>query len=80
MPAASSGTFDERAASSSCTTHRPHEPADKGGGGWFGWWASPRAEELTNAWVQAPDQALQLQAAKELGRLAMVDAAAVPFG
>jgi peptide/nickel transport system substrate-binding protein len=52
----------------------------QGAAGWFGWWASARAEELADAWTYAPDQTSRHRIANELGHLAMTDAAAVPLG
>ncbi|MCC6717356.1 MAG: ABC transporter substrate-binding protein, partial [Acetobacteraceae bacterium] len=48
--------------------------------GWFGWWTSPKAEELTEAWVAAPDEATQARLAQELGRLALDEVATIPVG
>ena len=52
----------------------------QGEAGWFGWWASARAEQLANAWAFANDQASQHSIAMELGHLAMADAGTVPLG
>jgi peptide/nickel transport system substrate-binding protein len=52
----------------------------QGANGWFGWWNSPRAEELAEAWLFAPDEARQKALASELGRHALEDAAFVPLG
>jgi peptide/nickel transport system substrate-binding protein len=52
----------------------------QGAAGWFGWWANARAEELAAAWTDAPDPTSRHGIAKELGHLAMTDAAAVPLG
>jgi peptide/nickel transport system substrate-binding protein len=52
----------------------------QGPAGWFGWWANARAEELANAWAYAPDRASQLQSAKELGHLAMLEVPTIPLG
>ncbi|WP_368413833.1 ABC transporter substrate-binding protein [Falsiroseomonas sp.] len=48
--------------------------------GWFGWYTSPRAQELVNAWLDAPDAARQLSIANELNKLAQDDVATVPLG
>ena len=48
--------------------------------GWFGWWTSPKAEELTEAWVAATDAATQARLAHELGRLALDEVATIPVG
>ena len=52
----------------------------QGGAGWFGWWTSPKAEELTRDWVDAPDAAAQKRVASELSRLAMSEVATIPLG
>ena len=52
----------------------------QGAKGWFGWWESARAEELTEAWVSEPDPAAQAKIAHELGRLALEEVATVPVG
>ena len=49
-------------------------------GGWFGWWESAKAEELTQQWLTAPDAASQKAAAQELSRLAMSEVATIPLG
>jgi peptide/nickel transport system substrate-binding protein len=51
-----------------------------GRNGWFGWYTSPRAEELVNAWLDAPDAARQLSLANELNKLAQDDVATIPLG
>jgi peptide/nickel transport system substrate-binding protein len=48
--------------------------------GWFGWWNSPKAEELAEAWVAASDPAAQARIADELGTLALSEVATVPLG
>ncbi|WP_237216577.1 ABC transporter substrate-binding protein [Falsiroseomonas oryziterrae] len=52
----------------------------QGAQGWFGWWRSERAEELAEAWIEAPDEPRQRALASELGRLALDEAAFVPLG
>lgn len=52
----------------------------QGDAGWYGWWNSPRAEELAEAWLFAPDPARQAALAGELGKLALEDVAFVPLG
>ncbi len=52
----------------------------QGAQGWFGWWGSSRAEELAEAWLNAPDEGRQRALASELGRLALDEAAFVPLG
>ena len=51
-----------------------------GPSGWFGWYTSPRAQELVEAWLDAPDADRQLSIANELNRLAQDDVATVPLG
>lgn len=48
--------------------------------GWFGWWESAKAEELTQDWVTASDTAAQKKAAQEMARLAMEQVATIPLG
>ncbi|PWS36860.1 ABC transporter substrate-binding protein [Falsiroseomonas bella] len=48
--------------------------------GWFGWYTSPRAQELVAAWLDAPDADKQLTIANELNKLAQDDVATVPLG
>jgi peptide/nickel transport system substrate-binding protein len=48
--------------------------------GWFGWWSSPRAEELAEAWLFSTDPERQKALAGELGRHALEDAAFLPLG
>jgi peptide/nickel transport system substrate-binding protein len=48
--------------------------------GWFGWYTSPRAQELVSAWLDAPDAERQLSLANELNRLAQDDVATIPLG
>ena len=52
----------------------------QGKAGWFGWWTSAKAEELTQDWLAAPDVAAQKSIAAELSRLAMREVATVPLG
>ena len=51
-----------------------------GASGWFGWYGSPRAQELVEAWLDAPDADRQLSIANELNKLAQDDVATVPLG
>jgi peptide/nickel transport system substrate-binding protein len=48
--------------------------------GWFGWWSSDKAEELTQDWLAAADSAGQKRIAAELSRLAMMEVATIPLG
>ncbi|PTM52423.1 ABC transporter substrate-binding protein [Phreatobacter oligotrophus] len=52
----------------------------QGARGWFGWWESAKAEQLTQEWLDAPDEAGQKKAAHALGRLALEEVATVPLG
>ena len=52
----------------------------QGLGGWFGWWSSPRAEELAEAWLFATDPERQAGLAAELGTHALEDVSFVPLG
>ncbi|WP_270934802.1 ABC transporter substrate-binding protein [Falsiroseomonas oryzae] len=51
-----------------------------GASGWFGWYDSPRAQELVQAWLDATDPAQQQTLANELNRLAQDDVATIPLG
>jgi peptide/nickel transport system substrate-binding protein len=51
-----------------------------GKAGWFGWWSSDKAEELTQDWLAASDPAAQKRIASEISRLAMSEVATVPLG
>ena len=48
--------------------------------GWFGWYTSPRAQELVEAFLDAPDAERQLAVSNELNKLAQDDVATVPLG
>lgn len=48
--------------------------------GWFGWWSSPRAEELAKARLFSNDSARQAALAGEMGRHALEEAAFLPLG
>jgi peptide/nickel transport system substrate-binding protein len=48
--------------------------------GWFGWYNSPRMQELVQAWMDAPDADRQLSLANEINRLAQDDVATIPLG
>ncbi|MCW3475001.1 ABC transporter substrate-binding protein [Limobrevibacterium gyesilva] len=52
----------------------------QGKDGWFGWWDSPKAEQLTQEWLDAPDTASQKRVASELANLAMSEVATIPLG
>ncbi len=51
-----------------------------GATGWFGWYDSPRAQELVQSWLDATDPAQQLRLANELNKLAQDDVATIPLG
>jgi peptide/nickel transport system substrate-binding protein len=48
--------------------------------GWFGWYTSPRAQELVESWLDAPDAERQQSIANELNKLAQDDVATIPLG
>ncbi len=52
----------------------------QGKAGWFGWWSSDKAEELTQDWLAASDPASQKRIAAEISRLAMNEVATIPLG
>jgi len=52
----------------------------QGAGGWFGWYANADIEALTQQWLDAPDEAVQTQLAKKIGRLALEDTASITVG
>ena len=51
-----------------------------GATGWFGWYDSPRAQDLIQSWFDAPDAARQQSLANEINRLAQDDVATIPLG
>ena len=52
----------------------------QGDKGWFGWWSSPKVEEMVEDWVAAPDAATQRRLADAIGDLALEQVATVPLG
>jgi peptide/nickel transport system substrate-binding protein len=52
----------------------------QGDAGWFGWWNSPKAEEMVQDWLVAPDEASQKKIAEAIGTLALEEVATVPLG
>jgi len=52
----------------------------QGASGWYGWWNSKSAEDLVQAWLEAPDRTGQAKAAEALGRLSLDEAGTVPLG
>ncbi len=52
----------------------------QGKDGWFGWWDSPKAEQLVQSWLDAPDEAAQKKVASELAMLTMSEVGTVPVG
>ncbi|MBS0640232.1 MAG: ABC transporter substrate-binding protein [Proteobacteria bacterium] len=52
----------------------------QGGKGWFGWWADPQIEAMTQQWFDAPDEPTQTKIARQIGVLAMQQAPTVPLG
>ncbi len=51
-----------------------------GASGWFGWYTSPRAEELVQAWLDAAEPERQRSLANEINKLAQDDVATIPLG
>jgi len=51
-----------------------------GANGWFGWYTSPRAEELVQAWLDAAEPERQRSLANEINKLAQDDVATIPLG
>ncbi|MBO1076823.1 ABC transporter substrate-binding protein [Roseomonas marmotae] len=51
-----------------------------GASGWFGWYESPKMEEMIQAWLDAPDQDAQKKVADQINRLAQDDVATIPLG
>jgi peptide/nickel transport system substrate-binding protein len=51
-----------------------------GANGWFGWYDSPRMQEMIQAWFDAPDAAQQASLASAINKLAQDDVATVPLG
>ena len=52
----------------------------QGAKGWFGWWASPRAEEMVQDWLATTDEREQKRIATAINDLALADVATVPLG
>ncbi len=52
----------------------------QGAKGWEGWWGSAEAEALASSWVNAPDEASRREYARQLGHLALSEAATIPLG
>ena len=51
-----------------------------GRSGWFGWYTSPRMQELVQAWMDAADAEHQKSLANEINKLAQDDVATIPLG
>ena len=51
-----------------------------GAEGWFGWYASPRMEQLRGQWFDAPDLAAQQAIARQMQLLALEDVPFLPTG
>jgi peptide/nickel transport system substrate-binding protein len=51
-----------------------------GRSGWFGWYTSPRMEELVRAWFDATDADRQRSLANDINKLAQDDVATIPLG
>jgi peptide/nickel transport system substrate-binding protein len=52
----------------------------QGAKGWEGWWSSAEAEALASSWVNAPDEASRRGYARQLGHIALAEAATIPLG
>jgi peptide/nickel transport system substrate-binding protein len=52
----------------------------QGAKGWFGWWSSPKQEEMVQDWLAAPDEISQTRIARAIGELALEDVATIPLG
>jgi peptide/nickel transport system substrate-binding protein len=52
----------------------------RGAAGWFGWWTSAEAEQMTQDWLNAPNEAEQTRIARALARLALDEVATIPLG
>ncbi|HYZ65081.1 MAG TPA: ABC transporter substrate-binding protein [Acetobacteraceae bacterium] len=48
--------------------------------GWFGWWNGPKAEEMVQQWLEAPDPAERERLGQAIGDLALEEVATVPLG
>ncbi len=48
--------------------------------GWFGWYTSPRAQDLVEAWLAAAEPERQRILANELNKLAQDEVATIPLG
>ena len=51
-----------------------------GRSGWFGWYTSPRMQDLVQAWMDAADAEHQKSLANEINKLAQDDVATIPLG
>ena len=52
----------------------------QGAKGWFGWWESARAEEMTEQWVNAADADRRATLAEAIATLALEEVATIPLG
>ena len=52
----------------------------QGAKGWFGWWNSPKAEEMVQDWIATADPTEQRRIATAINNLALDDVATVPLG
>ena len=48
--------------------------------GWFGWWSSPKAEEMVGTWLELADPGQRPRLANAIGDLALEDGATIPLG
>lgn len=52
----------------------------QGGKGWFGWWDSPKVEEMVDRWANEADPATRKGLAEAIGNLALDEVATIPLG
>ncbi len=52
----------------------------QGAKGWFGWWNSPKAEDMVRDWIATSDPAEQKRIATAINNLALHEVATVPLG
>ncbi len=48
--------------------------------GWFGWWDSPKVEDMVEKWVNEADPAARKSLAEAIGNLALDEVATIPLG
>ncbi len=52
----------------------------QGARGWFGWYDSPRVEQMVQAWLETQDDEARTRMAREIGDIAADDVATIPLG